>query len=69
MRDRMDLRGAFGKSLAWKTSLTDDDADRKIWRQLTSDFHEKDGPWDAQPIPESCRSVRLFRAVKHHRNL
>ncbi|KAF8532199.1 S-adenosyl-L-methionine-dependent methyltransferase [Gautieria morchelliformis] len=65
MRDRIDMRGVMKKGLKWDVPLDNGDPDQRFWRHQTLKFHEQDGLWDAQHLPEPCRSFRAFRGVKH----
>ena len=65
MRDRIDMGSVIKGHLNWNAPLDNEDPDRKFWREQTLKFHQQDGLWDAQPIPQACRSIRAYRGVKH----
>jgi len=65
MRDRINLKAALEKELSWHSGACGEDGpDGKAWRDMASTFHKQDGPFDARPILEPCRSIRLFRGIK-----
>ncbi|GJJ08583.1 hypothetical protein Clacol_002802 [Clathrus columnatus] len=63
MRDRMNMSDAIKEHLQWKCN-TDAEPERKSWRTELLKYHEADGIWDALPIPQPCRSMRIFIASK-----
>ncbi|KIJ52590.1 hypothetical protein M422DRAFT_26167 [Sphaerobolus stellatus SS14] len=65
MRDRGHLRAAIEKGLRWNCPVFgEEDPDQKAWKEMALKFHQEDGVFDARSVPESCRSIRLFRAFK-----
>jgi len=65
MRDRVDLKTAIHDLLKWRIPVCDVDPEYKRWREEVLKFQEMDNIWDAQPLPDPCRSVRVFRAIKN----
>ncbi|KAF8575158.1 hypothetical protein K439DRAFT_1623790 [Ramaria rubella] len=64
MRDRIDMRTLLREGLLWDCPTDNGDPEERFWREETLRFHQEDGLWDAQPIPQPCRSIRAYRGIK-----
>lgn len=63
MRDRMNMGSAIKECLQWECNA-DAEPERQLWQAELLKYHEADGVWDALPIPQSCRSMRIIIASK-----